>query len=145
MKGHVDHNMVLSDNQSVNLTATDEASTNQVRLPVDSVTSEYTGAGKPLWLNVMVTTTFAGGTSMAFELYDAADDGAGAPDTFAATGLQRSRTVANNQLDAKKKVWSVAIPPGTREWVELYLDHTGSMTAGAIDAWISDVPLTPID
>ena len=135
--------MVLCDAQAFLLTGADIASDHQVRLPVDA-TNEL-GPGNPLYLNVVMETTAAGGTSMNFALYDAADDGADAPDTFAATGLARSRTVANNQLDAKKKVWSLALPVGTREWVELFLDCTGSMTAGAVDAYISDHPLTRVD
>lgn len=144
MEGHVDNNMVLSDAQVVGTTGADAASTNQVRLPVDPVTSEYNG-GNPLYVNVQIATTFAGGTSINFEFQDAADDGAGAPDSFADTGLARSRTVANNQLDAGKKVLSIAIPVGTREWIQLNYDVTGSMTAGAVDAWVSDHPLTRVD
>ena len=143
MQGIVDANLILSDEQVVGTTAADEASTNQVRLPVDSGNEE--GPGNPIYFNVMVDTTFAGGTNIAIHLYDAADDGAGAPDTFAAMTISRLRTVANNQLDAGKKLLSVAIPTGTREWVEAYYVVTGSMTAGKMDAWLSDHPLVAVD
>lgn len=144
MEGHVDDNMVLSDGQVVGTDGSDEASTNTVRLPVDS--GDELGPGNPLYLNVMVATTFAGGTSINFEVQDAADDGDGSPDTFGQVYiLDRSRTVANNQLDKKKKIMSLALPVGTREHVRLLYDVTGSMTAGAIDAWLSDHPLSGVD
>lgn len=144
MEGHVDDNMVLSDAQVVGTGGADEASDDQVRLPVDASTDEL-GPGNPLYLNAQVVTTFTGGTSIGFSVQDAADTGSDAPDTFADIGIDRTRTVANNQLDAGKKVLSVALPPGTREWVRLHYAVTGSMTAGAIDAWISDHPLTGVD
>lgn len=144
MEGSTDNNMTLSDAQVIGTTGADVASTDQVRLPVDPVTKEL-GSGNPLYLNAQVAVAFTGGTSIVFHLYDSADSGAGAPSSFAATGISRTRTVANSQLAIGKKVFSIALPPGTREWVEMYYDVTGSMTAGAIDTWISDHPLTSVD
>ena len=145
MEGHIDHNLVLSDAQALLLTGADSVSDNQVRIPVDSTTKKL-GPGRPLYVNVMVETTCAGGTNLAVAVRDAADDGADAPDTFAATAIKsQTRTVASNQLDAHQKLLSVALPPETREWVDVQYDVTGSMTAGKLDAWISDHPLTSVD
>jgi hypothetical protein len=143
MYGQVDDNMVLSDAQVVGTDAANEASTDQQRLPVDPVSLEYQGGD--IYLNVGIDTTFAGGTNIRFEIWDAADDGNNAPDTFAVFLIGPTRTVASNQLDAKKKIWSIQIPPGCREWVEAYYTVTGSMTAGKVDAYLSDTPMADID
>ena len=144
MEGQVDANQILSDAQALLLTGADSNSDNQVRIPVDS--SNKLGPGRPIYVNVMVDTTCAGGTTLAVAVRDAADDGAGAPDSFAATAIKsQTRTVASNQLDAHQKLLSIALPPETREWVDVQYDVTGSMTAGKIDAWLSDHPLTSVD
>ncbi len=128
MKGFVDANLILSDSQPV--TDTDVASTNAVGLP-----EALLGEGHPLYLHISVDEAFAGGTNINFELQDAADDD-GAPDTFAAMGIEK--TVATAGLTANTEVWRVALPSDTRQWVRILYDVTGTMTGGTIDAWISD-------
>jgi hypothetical protein len=129
MKGFVDANLILSDSQAV--LGVDLPSTNAVGLP-----EALLGEGHPLYLHIAVDVAFAGGTNINFELQDAPDNGSGAPGTFAAMGIEK--TVLTAALTANTEIWRVALPSDTRQWVRVLYDVTGTMTAGTIDAWISD-------
>lgn len=136
MKGFVDENLVLSDNQSL-YSATgvnNRQSTHNVKL-----TEARLGDGLPIYFHVMVSTACAGRSAGAKQLVvslrDAADND-GAPNTFGATAiLQTTITVTN--LTKGLEILRVALPSDTREWVQAYY-NVQTLSAGAVDAWLSD-------
>jgi hypothetical protein len=135
MKGFVDNNMVLSDNQTLYSATglTNSESTNALRLPESRL-----GDGHPLYLNVMISTACAARTSagnLQVTLQDAADS-SGAHGTFADTSIE-TQTVTITNLTAGYEVLRVALPSDTRAWIQLEYDAL-TMSAGGIDAWISD-------
>lgn len=136
MKGFVDDNMVLSDNQDISDATglTNEESDNSLRLPESRL-----GDGHPLYLNVMISTACAARASdgnLVVTLQDADDDGSGSPDSFADTAIE-TQTITVTNLTKGYEVLRVALPSDTRAWIQLEYDAL-TMSAGGIDAWISD-------
>lgn len=137
MKGFVDNNLVLSDNQSIasaSGSASGTASTNTLRL-----TQTPQGDGLPIYLHVMVSTTAAGRSAGAkqviVKLQDAADN-SGSPNTFGNSAIVQT-TITVTNLVKGLEILRVALPADTREWVRcLYVLQT--LSAGALDAWLSD-------
>lgn len=117
----------LSEDQAVTASA---ASTNTIDTEVDS---SKIGDGNPKFFYFVVTTDFATLTSLTFEIEDAADDGAGAADTWA--DLATSQAVALADLVAGKEV-KLAIPSGARRHLRAYYTVAGSnATAGKVSAY----------
>lgn len=136
MKGFVDDNMVLSDNQTLASATglTNSESSDALRLPEARL-----GDGNPLYLNVMISTACAARASagnLVVTLQDADDDGSGAHGTFADTAIE-TQTITITNLTKGFEVLRVALPSDTRAWIQLEYDAL-TMSAGGIDAWISD-------
>lgn len=116
----------LSEDQAVTASA---ASSN-------SIDAEYAkiGDGNPKFVYFVVTADFATLTSLTFKLQDAADDGAGAADTYA--DLVASKAVALADLVAGKTV-KLAIPSGARRYIQGYYTVGGSnATTGKVSAYL---------
>jgi len=136
MKGFVDNNLVLSDNQTLASSSGNAtlASTNTLRLPEARLDD-----GLPIYLHVMVSTTArgrsAGAKQLVVRLQDAADSSA-SPDTFGNTSIVQT-TITVTNLVKGLEILRVALPSDTRAWVRcLYVLQT--LSAGALDAWLSD-------
>ena len=98
------------------------------------------GEGGKLWLNVVVGTAFATSSSatLAVALQDSADDSSYA----AASPTCSTPATAAATLTAGKVIISTPLPTSLRRYVKLvYTIGTGTMTAGAIDAWIGHGPV----
>lgn len=118
----------LSEDQAVTASA---ESTNTIDTEVDA---SKIGDGNPKFVYFVVTADFATLTSLAFEIEDAADDGAGAADTWA--DLAVSQAVAAADL-VKGKTIKMAIPSGARRHLRAYYTVAGSnATAGKVSAYV---------
>jgi hypothetical protein len=136
MKGFVDNNLVLSDAQTIATAAGNSAlaSSNTLRLPESAL-----GDGRPIYLNVMVATAAAGRSAgakqLVVRLQDAADS-SGSPDTFGSTAVVQT-TITVTNLVKGLEILRVALPSDTRAWVRA-LYNVQTLSAGALDAWLSD-------
>jgi hypothetical protein len=130
----IDYENEVSDAQAVTATA---LSTNVINM---NSYPQY-AAGEDLFMSVMVNTTFAGGTSLRAVLWtdDTTTVTSGA-DIISGDVL----TVANNQLDAGKKLLRVNLKDLTlQQYVGVQFVVVGTMTAGKIDAYLETTPNTP--
>lgn len=107
---------------------------------IDLRDSRDIGAGTSMWLTLQVSTAFVGGTSVNFKL----ESDAAHPITPAtATEHWASGAIPVADLVVGKR-WVVEIPSGVYErWLGLTATTVGTVTAGAVDAFISqDKPMT---
>lgn len=119
----MDATLVFADEQAL----TDSADlTNHVDMAVANANK---GEGTPLILHVVATADFADGTSIVFELMDSADDS-----TFDEILVSETYLVA----EALKGVnfFAVSIPANHRRYLKVHATIVGTMTAGAVNAWI---------
>ncbi len=118
----------FSDAQAI---TTDANSTNVIDMQAADLEM---GSGTPIWLNVRVNTTFAGGTSLIVSLY---------AHTAASTIESGTQIIASGsflQAALTAGAWILRVPlPAdfdTARYVGLHYDDTGAFTAGAVDAWL---------
>lgn len=124
--------------QNVFASGASVVSTNSIDTRGGTVTGQNVdlGAGAPLYLNVTVTTAFAGGTSAAFEIISADD----AALTTNVTPLASSGAIAIASLGAGKKV---SVPMGNvdprtiRRYIGYRCTNVGANSAGAVVANLS--------
>jgi hypothetical protein len=125
-----DAQLTFSDAQAVTTTA---ASANQIDLTTARSLSR-TGA-QGLRIVVLVTTAFAGGTSIAVTVRQSAAANMSSPDIIA-TGP----TVALANLTAGSKVLDIPFPDpdpvAAKQYLDLNYTVVGTMTAGALSAFI---------
>lgn len=95
------------------------------------------GAGNPVWLNIRVSTAFAGGTSAAFALVTDSD-------TTITNGTTIYTTPAIVTASLTVGTWILRMPlpveVDPNRYVGLVVTCVGNMTAGAIDAWLDHGP-----
>lgn len=122
-----DNRLFFSDKQSVIKGSTGDVDcTTNLDL---SAANPDPGAGRPVYLNIVVTTAVAGGT-INFVLKDSADDS-----TYAA--VYETGAIAASSLTAGKKVLRMALPEGLRRYLKMvYTVGTSATTAGAVSAWL---------
>ena len=97
------------------------------------------GEGGQLWLNVVVGTAFTTGSSatLAVALQDSADNSSWA----AVSPTVGVAATAAASLTAGTVLIRQPLHPNLARYIKLvYTIGTGTMTAGAIDAWISHGP-----
>lgn len=124
----LDDKLVLSEEQA-ETTAAAHDSTNTIDL---TVASPDPGTGRPLYLNVVVDTTFTSGGSatLTVALQDSANNS-----SFAS--VYETSAIAVASLTAGKVLIKMALPANLRRYVKLvYTIGTAAMTAGKINAWI---------
>lgn len=95
------------------------------------------GEGRPLWVNVVVDTTYAGGTAPTLQvaLQDSADDS-----TYA--DLLKSEAYAKASCVAGFVLMSVPLPAEHKRYLRIaQIIGTSAFTAGAINAWIGLAPM----
>jgi hypothetical protein len=131
--GYLDSELIFSAAQAITANG-DTASTNVY----DTGGANGQGAagltGENLWLNVLVNTSFTTGTAatIAAVLQDSADNS-----TFADIAVGAVTTAAN--ATAKTALLQIQPPPTMRRyWRVVARVGTGTMTAGKIDAYLSN-------
>jgi hypothetical protein len=98
-----------------------------------------TGDNPALELSALVTTAFAGGTSLQLELQGAPDDGTGAPGSY--TTMWQSEAVVEADLLAGVQIANITVPrpvPGQPmpRFLRMRYVTVGTHTAGALIAQI---------
>lgn len=97
-------------------------------------TAVKNGSHEELWLTVRVSTAFSGGTSAEFKiLTDSA-----LPIDGSSTVLATSGAIAIASLTADTYAWRVKVPVGVLRYLSLGVTCVGTVTAGAIDCFLSD-------
>ena len=101
------------------------------------------GAGSPLYLNIRVATTFAGGTSLITSLYSHS----AATSIESGTVLWQSNSLVQATLVSGYWITRIGIPVNVdlARYLGVYYDDTGEFTGGAIDAWIDQGPQSSYD
>lgn len=103
------------------------------------------GMGKPVFVNIIMTEAAAatgGSATSTFEVHDSADDGNGAPASFAK--ILSTTTIDKATLVAGWK-WSFALPPGTRRHLKVVNTvASNNMTSGKYTAWLSGEPVATV-
>lgn len=121
----LDKQLLLSDEQAITADADSE---NVVDL---SVASRDIGAGRQLYVVVIVDETFAGGTSLAIQLETGSTTALGTIISITDTFLQAVLTAGRAPI-------VIPIPPGIAEqYIGLHYDDTGEFTAGKVTAFIA--------
>lgn len=95
------------------------------------------GVGTPLWVNVVVSTalTSDGAATMVFALEDAADNGSGAPDTFAV--LIQTEAYLKAATVAGFPLLVVPLPAYHRRHLKIsWTIGVAVLTGGTVNAWI---------
>lgn len=124
-----DKETMFSDDQAVTVSA---ASTNVLK--AQSVAGKDSGPGECVDLLAQVTTTFAGGTSIAASVQTDDDEAFGS-----ATTLVTTPAVAAASLVAGYK-FALQLPKaGLKKFVRVYYTVVGTMTAGKITAALIQV------
>jgi hypothetical protein len=95
------------------------------------------GDDPSLKLNAIITTVFAGGTSLQLELDGAPDNGSGAPGTY--TIMWQSQAIVEASLTAGTQIANIDVPrtvPGQvpPRFLRLRFITVGTHTGGAIEA-----------
>ncbi len=119
----------FSDDQVI--TDTDTASTNILDFTLSDLEM---GSGEPVWLNIRIGTAFAGGTNIVFSLrYDTV-----APIDSSSTVIYQTAAITTATMVAGYWVLRMPLPANVDEEriIGLYYDHTGTMSAGTINAWL---------
>ena len=132
-----DAKLQYSDGQVINTT---EDSTDSVDLGAGkdfafNANTQDHGVQGNMWLNIVVTTAFVGGTSVAFELQDSADDSSFAALTAPKSPITVAATAVAT-LVAGFLVLRVPLPPTIRRFTKIVYTVVGSPSAGAVDAWV---------
>jgi hypothetical protein len=124
----MDVQLELSDAQAI---VADAQSTNVINW---NDTDLEMGTGTPLYLNIVVGTDFAGGTSLQFKLYSHS----AATSIQSGTLLYETAVFAQATLVTGYKVLRMPLPAKSdaEQYLGLYYDDTGEFTGGTIDAWI---------
>ncbi len=128
----------LSDDQVV--TDTDVASTNIIDFTLSDLEM---GAGQPYWLNIRIGTAFAGGTNIVFSLrHDSV-----APIDGSSTVIYQTPAIVTADMTAGAWILRMPLPVNVDEEriVGLFYDHTGTMSAGTINAWLDNGPQSSFD
>jgi hypothetical protein len=101
------------------------------------------GAGSPMYLNIRVATTFAGGTSLIVSLYSHS----AATSIESGTAVFTTDSILQATLVAGYWITRIALPVNVdlARYLGVYYDQTGDFTAGAIDAWIDQGPQSSYD
>lgn len=133
----------FSDAQDVYSNATNVRSTDILDWG-SGMTDLEMGAGTPIWLNIKVTTAFAGGTHCQFKLCGDAD---GDSSFTGAVVIYETPAIAIASLTAN--AWVLRVPLNVNvddnRYLGLICTCTGNMTAGAIDAWLDHGPQSSFD
>ncbi|SRR6266568_665029 len=97
------------------------------------------GDDPALKLLVVVTTAFAGGTSVIVTLQGATDDGTGNPTAYASWWASPTYTTAQLVVGARLLDMDMPRPPAgvaIPRFLRLAYTNSGTFTAGIIKAWI---------
>lgn len=125
-----DAQLTFSDAQAVTVTA---ASANQIDLT--TARNLARSGARNMRIVVLVTTAFAGGTSIAATVRQSAAANMGSPDIIA-----QGPVVALANLTAGKKVLDIPFPDpdpvAAKQYLDLNYTVVGTMTAGALSAYI---------
>ncbi len=124
----MDAKLELSDAQAI---TGDAQSTNVIDW---NDTDLEMGTGTPLYLNIVVGTTFAGGTSLQFKLYTHSSG----TSIQSGTLLYETPAIVQATLVSGYKVLRMPLPANVDDlqFTGLFYDDTGAFSAGTIDAWI---------
>lgn len=129
----------LCDNDSVYSTNTSVQSENIFNW---GDTDLEMGAGTPIWLNIRVSTDFAGGTSAQFKIVCDSD-------TTITNGTVLYETPAIGYASLTAGVWVLRMPlpvnVDEEQYFGLVVTCVGTMSAGAIDAWLDHGPQSSHD
>ena len=91
------------------------------------------GDGAPIGVEVFVTTDFAGGTNMAIQVCDCATENG----TFVMR--QQSAEIPLSALvKGEAPLYKAVLPAGLAQFIQLNYMVTGTMTAGAVTAYLVD-------
>lgn len=107
---------------------TTAASTNAIDI---GLATPNIGDGTPKRVEVIVNTTFAGGTSIKATLEESADDS-----TY--TTLLDSPVVLTAAALKGKKLLSVPLPTQHKRYLRINYTVVGTMTAGKVDAFVCE-------
>lgn len=120
-----DHTLVLADNQSV---TSDAAGT------VDSAAKVIQAGGddySTMWVTTVVKTALAGAGSVDVILQTSAESTFSAP-----TNLHTVTLSATNGV--KGAVFAYRLPLGLKKYTRVYLDVTGTVSAGNVTVGLTD-------
>lgn len=137
-----DINLLLASAQT-GFVATDFASTNVV----DLKNIYDIGAGKPVYAVVTVTTTFAGGASVQFQVkasdnstIDASDETVGSSAAIPSASLTAGSIfvipVGESYIRDSRTLSTGVIVNGGRRYLGVWYDVTGTFSAGAVNVSI---------
>ena len=121
----IDAKLLFCEDQAI---VDDAASTNVIDLGANETAL---GEEENLRLVCHVTTTFAGGTSLAIELKQCATVGG------SYTVLAVSDVYAQAELVAGTKIFDIGLPCTHQRYLALNFDDTGEFTGGKITAYIT--------
>ena len=126
----LDKSLEFSNQQAVTVTA---VATNDIDLgPIYAGNNRDIGAGNDLYLSIFVTTTFSGGTSIAFTLNT--DDNAAFSSALPVATIP---AVVTASLTAGAR-FVIAIPRGCEKFLRLNYTVVGTYTLGKVSAYITD-------
>lgn len=110
------------------------AGTAKIGDAIDLSVASNMGEGYPMYLVISVGTTFAGGTTAAFNLVTADNEALStAPVTLLSSGA-----IATANLPAGALAIVIAIPKAAyKRWLGLTVTEVGDYTAGAIKAFLT--------
>ena len=99
------------------------------------------GEGTPSYVNIMVTTTFDGGTDLTISLYTHTTT-----TVNSGTVLLTTQTFAQASLTAGAILLSVSLPPNADRdrYFGIYYDQTDDFTAGKVSAWFGHEPIAQL-
>jgi hypothetical protein len=131
----------FADAQAIYTGTGDKAATNCIDMQASDLEM---GAGTPIWLNIRVSTAFAGAGTATFKLVNdtnATIDGS-------SKIILATRAFAITEIDAAGD-WVIRAPLPTdfdfEQYIGVLCTCSGAMTAGSVDAWLDHGPQSSYD
>jgi hypothetical protein len=131
----------FSDAQSIFSATATKAASNVIDMQASDLEM---GAGEPIWLNIRVTTAFAGAGTATFKLVCDTD----ATMDSSSIEIIQTEPFAITDIDAVGDwIYRGPLPNDfdRERYVGLVCTCSGAMTAGSIDAWLDHGPQSSFD